>query len=164
MTHSVARESEVGEISSVELFTVVPLSHLTMVTGDSTWRTLVYESLVKPKTDSHFGRFKCSLILGFELITPGPSNRIYCFTPLPHLLHVMHLSDYNIFIFHTTSHPSLRGILAWNLHFRHNPNCLWDTIMMLKSCWEQDLNPCRWNRSPVCQPLHQMAPTKITSE
>ena len=43
-----------------------------------------------------------------------------------------------------------RRLLAQELHFRHDPNCLWDIIVILNSLWDWDLNQGHLCRRPVC--------------
>ena len=49
---------------------------------------------------------------------------------------------YLVFVFHTTSHPSLQGLLAWDLNFRHDPNCLEVPLRFFNSYYcDRDMNP-----------------------
>ena len=64
------------------------------------------------------------------------------------------LPDYELY-------PSLQDLLARDLHFRHNPNFLWNTmpydpgVTTWNSCWHQGLNPGLLCRRPtyICMPI-----------
>ena len=63
-----------------------------------------------------------------------------------------------VFFFQTTSHPYLQGLLARDLHFRHDLNSHGIPLWFLNACCNQDFNPGHLRVRPACEPLYQRRP------